>query len=124
MAAIAFPQSPSLDDIFTSGNRSWKWTGARWQVMPPIIPPSRLSGEGAVLGDILTFDGDAWSESPTIARAAWASPHHYYGTAPTGTAESSAGWTIRRITTDADGTVTATVTASGAWSARTSLTYS
>ena len=130
MAALAFPSSPSIDDIFTSGSRSWKWTGSRWAVIPTLVPPSRLSGAGAETGDILVYDGSGWSPVPlteggaTIARAAWDSPYHYYGTAPTGTAESSTGWTITRIATDADGTVTASTTATGAWSARTSLSYS
>jgi hypothetical protein len=130
MAALAFPSSPSLDDIFTSGNRSWKWTGARWAVIPVLVPPSRLSGAGAETGDILVYDGSGWSPVPlteggaTIARAAWASPYHYYGSAVAGTAESSTGWTIGRMTTDADGVVTASGTATGAWSSRTTLTYS
>ena len=29
--AINFPDSPSTNDIFTSGGRSWTWTGATWQ---------------------------------------------------------------------------------------------
>ncbi len=129
MAALAFPSSPSLDDIFTSGNRSWKWTGSRWAVIPVLVPPSRLSGAGAETGDILVYDGSAWSPVPlteggsNIARAAWASPYHYYGSAVAGTAESATGWTIHRITTDADGTVTASATATGAWSNRASLSY-
>jgi hypothetical protein len=129
MAALAFPSSPSVNDIFTSGTRSWKWTGARWAVIPVLVPPSRLSGAGAETGDILVYDGSAWQAVPlteggsNIARAAWSSPYHYYGSAPSGTAESSTGWTIHRTTTDADGLVTATGTASGAWNNRTSLTY-
>ena len=129
MAALAFPSSPSIDDIFTSGSRSWKWTGSRWAVIPTLVPPSRLSGEGAETGDILVYDGSAWQAVPlteggsTIARAAWDSPYHYYGTAPTGTAESATGWTITRMTTDADGTVTASASASGAWNDRSTLTY-
>ena len=130
MAALAFPSSPSVNDIFTSGNRSWKWTGARWAVIPVLVPPSRLSGAGAETGDILVYDGSAWQAVPlteggaTIARAAWASPYHYYGIAPSGTAESATGWTIHRTTTDADGLVTATATATGAWNSRTTLQFS
>ena len=128
MAAIVLPSTPSIDDIFTSGSRSWKWNGIRWVGQPQPISPSRLSGEGAEIGDVLTFDGENYSPVPlvnskTIARAAWDSPYHYYGTAPTGTAESSTGWTITRMTTDADGVVTASGTASGAWSNRASLSY-
>ena len=130
MAALAFPSSPSIDDTFTSGSRSWKWTGSRWAVIPVLVPPSRLSGEGAETGDILVYDGSAWQAVPlteggsTIARAAWDSPYHYYGTAPTGTAESSTGWTITRIATDANGNVTAEASAIGQWSNKTNLQYS
>jgi hypothetical protein len=130
MAALAFPSSPSIDDIFTSGTRSWKWNGSRWAVIPVLVPPSRLSGAGAETGDILVYDGSAWQAVPlteggsTIARAAWASPYHYYGIAPSGTAESATGWTIHRTTTDADGLVTATATATGAWNSRTTLQFS
>ena len=29
--AINFPDSPSVDDVFTSGDRQWKWNGTSWQ---------------------------------------------------------------------------------------------
>lgn len=64
MAALAFPQSPSPNDIFTSAGRSWKWTGTRWAVVATLISPSRLSGEGAEIGDALIFDGENYSPVP------------------------------------------------------------
>jgi len=30
MATIDFPNSPTVDDVFTAGNSSYKWTGAAW----------------------------------------------------------------------------------------------
>ena len=33
MASIVFPSSPALNDVFTAGNRSWTWTGARWKMV-------------------------------------------------------------------------------------------
>ena len=30
MATIDFPNSPAVDDIFTAGNSSYKWTGDAW----------------------------------------------------------------------------------------------
>jgi hypothetical protein len=30
MATIDFPNSPAVDDIFTAGNSSYKWTGTAW----------------------------------------------------------------------------------------------
>ena len=29
--AINFPDRPSVDDVFTSGDRQWKWNGTSWQ---------------------------------------------------------------------------------------------
>ena len=47
----------------------------------------------------------------------------YTGRAPVGTAESASGWTIKRRTFSAAGVLLTTRTASGAWTARASLTY-
>jgi hypothetical protein len=30
MSAIDFPDNPTTNQIFTSGNRSWRWTGSIW----------------------------------------------------------------------------------------------
>lgn len=30
--AISFPESPQLNDIYTYGNRSWKWNGYAWDI--------------------------------------------------------------------------------------------
>jgi hypothetical protein len=30
MAVIDFPNSPAVDDVFTAGNSSYRWTGAAW----------------------------------------------------------------------------------------------
>lgn len=34
MAALNFPPSPALNDVFTSSDRSWKYNGVAWQLMP------------------------------------------------------------------------------------------
>ena len=33
MPAIDFPNSPSVNDTHTVGNRIWKWNGATWDVL-------------------------------------------------------------------------------------------
>jgi len=33
MAAIDFPNSPSLNQVFTVGDNSWKWNGTTWNVV-------------------------------------------------------------------------------------------
>jgi hypothetical protein len=35
MAALDFPASPSLNDIFSSGGRSWQWDGTSWNSVTP-----------------------------------------------------------------------------------------
>jgi hypothetical protein len=32
MATIDFPNSPAVDDVFTAGNSSYRWTGAAWVI--------------------------------------------------------------------------------------------
>jgi len=34
MAALNFPPSPAPNQVFTSGDRSWKYNGVAWQLMP------------------------------------------------------------------------------------------
>ena len=57
-----------------------------------------------------------------IHRHSYSAPYSYFGKAPTGTAESDATWTIQRIQVAADGSTTVK-SATGAWTSRTSLTY-
>ena len=72
MSALVFPTSPAINDTFTSAGRSWRWTGTRWSVVAQPISPSRLSGEGAEVGDALVFDGENYSPVPIeIAQADW-----------------------------------------------------
>ena len=33
MAALDFPNNPTLNEVFTSGNTSWKWNGTVWNVV-------------------------------------------------------------------------------------------
>ena len=46
--AIDFPTSPSVNDIYPYGNRSWKWTGVAWMAMPATA--------GFTLPEILPLD--------------------------------------------------------------------
>ena len=62
--------------------------------------------------------------SDSLVRIAVAGDTVYVGRAPMGTAESAAGWTIKRRTFSAAGVLQATATATGAWTNRALLTYS
>jgi hypothetical protein len=40
MTAIDFPNSPSVNDTHTVGNRIWKWNGTVWEVVRSSVPYS------------------------------------------------------------------------------------
>jgi hypothetical protein len=47
MPAIDFPNSPSVNDTHTVGDRSWKWTGVVWAVVRAtdlLIGPTGATG--------------------------------------------------------------------------------
>ena len=49
--AIDFPNSPDVDDVFTSGTQQWKWTGTTWDlVVTEVIGPTGPTGEQGELG--------------------------------------------------------------------------
>jgi hypothetical protein len=69
--------------------------------------------------------GSGGSGDAAILRHAWTSPYSYCGRAPADSAESAEVWTITRLTIAADGSVSATLTASDvAWVDRLTATYS
>jgi len=46
MAAIDFPDSPSVNDTFTDGTSTWIWTGSFWNlVISPVVGPTGPTGE-------------------------------------------------------------------------------
>jgi hypothetical protein len=42
--AINFPDDPEINDEFTSGERTWIWTGAVWRAK--ILDPLELAVDG------------------------------------------------------------------------------
>ena len=38
MSAIDFPNSPSVDQTHTVGDRTWKWNGSQWKVVRSVLP--------------------------------------------------------------------------------------
>ena len=46
MAAINFPNNPQVDDLFTVGDITWKWTGTVWKSQGTVVPgPQGEDGE-------------------------------------------------------------------------------
>jgi hypothetical protein len=61
MVALNFPDSPSEGDIFTSGDRSWKYTGGVW-VVNPVANAFAVNIDGGIpsstyAGGISSVDG-------------------------------------------------------------------
>lgn len=49
MTAIDFPNSPSVNDVFTVGDRSWKWDGTVWNmVQSTAVGPTGPTGPANV----------------------------------------------------------------------------
>ncbi len=73
MSAIDFPNSPSVNDTHTVGNRVWKWNGTTWDALRTTIPYA--TGATGATGDDGQFSvaattapanpevGDAWYDS-------------------------------------------------------------
>jgi hypothetical protein len=66
---IDFPNSPSVNDIYTVGNRSWKWTGSVWESVTVTVAGAdgadgangtfiQASTAGPTVGD--GANGDLW----------------------------------------------------------------
>jgi hypothetical protein len=79
MAALNFPASPSVDDLYTANGSTWKWDGTSWNVVPANVLLANLgdvsvggvtdgqalvynatSGDWATTGDLLQYDGTDW----------------------------------------------------------------
>lgn len=63
MAALNFPASPSVDDLYTANGRTWKWDGTSWNTEPANAKLSTLedvSLTSLTSGDSLHYNGTSW----------------------------------------------------------------
>lgn len=56
MSTIDFPNNPSVNDEYTFGTRTWKWTGSAWQLIAtglvgPVGPTGPTGPAGTVVVD-------------------------------------------------------------------------
>ena len=59
--AINFPNSPSVNDTHTVGNRRWIWTGSTWDLDRDYINDLEdVSITGPANGQLLVYDGTDW----------------------------------------------------------------
>jgi hypothetical protein len=54
MTAVDFPNSPSVDQTFSVGERTWKWTGTTWDA---VVDPVGVAA-GGTQGQVLTKTGN------------------------------------------------------------------
>ncbi len=64
MAAIDFPDVPEVDELFTSGDRTWKWNGIAWEAFGTIIgatgPTGPTGSASAIVGNApIAYDAEA-----------------------------------------------------------------
>jgi len=62
--AINFPNSPSVNDIHTSGDMSWKWNGTSWEAT--IITSIPIPSQSGQAGEFLTTDGTTMTWEPVV----------------------------------------------------------
>ena len=68
MAAIDFPNSPELNDIFTSGLQTWQWDGTSWNlVISEVVGPTGATGPQ---GDASTVAGPTGAQGAFLITAA------------------------------------------------------
>ena len=61
--AINFPDAPSVNDLFVSGDSTWVWNGTTWTSNPSAVPLNTLGDvtiSSAVNGEVLQYDGSGW----------------------------------------------------------------
>lgn len=73
MPAIDFPNSPSVNQVFTSGVQSWIWDGVTWSMIP--IVGGGGGGEASIAvgptAPVGPDDGDLWwdTDEPSLLNA-------------------------------------------------------
>lgn len=50
MAAIDFPNSPAVGDIFTAGNSTYRWTGEAWVANNLVVPAKDITYTFLLMG--------------------------------------------------------------------------
>lgn len=65
MPAIDFPSNPAINDIFTSGTKSWVWTGTVWNSIFESVGGATITVSATAPES--PADGDLWLDT-TISR--------------------------------------------------------
>jgi hypothetical protein len=65
--AINFPDSPSVDDVFVSGDKTWVWNGTTWSSNPSSVPLNTLGDvtiTSPATGEVVQYNGSQWVNEP------------------------------------------------------------
>lgn len=65
---IDFPNSPAVNDLYTVGNRTWRWTGTTWESVAtagPTGPTGPLGPTGATGPSVTGPTGATGPQGPT-----------------------------------------------------------
>jgi hypothetical protein len=69
MTAINFPDSPTVNDLFTVNDRTWKWSGSAWNTVEELIVgptgPTGPTGASGANGADSTVTGPTGDTGPT-----------------------------------------------------------
>ena len=74
---INFPDSPSVDDVFTSGDKTWIWNGSTWtssNTPPSFNGISDVALTSPVTGDVVQYDGTEWVNADILAQIVDSAP--------------------------------------------------
>lgn len=75
--SINFPDSPSLDDVFTAEEKYWVWNGTTWSSFPTPLYLNELADitiSTALTGEVVQYNGTAWVNADIIAQIVDAAP--------------------------------------------------
>ncbi len=64
--ALNFPDSPTVNDTFTAGDRTWIWTGSVWNLVSSLGTLDGLSDvtiTTPTTGQTITYNGTQWVNS-------------------------------------------------------------
>lgn len=67
MAKFDFPSSPSIDDVYTSGNTTWQWDGTAWNVVTASAPLTAQNIWTQINADTGSTSANTTSDALTIA---------------------------------------------------------